>query len=65
MRLIHSHNPVPEHDRSLTNDEIKQTLSRVHATMWEYVELGEFARACVCERAVDRLLDVLLARLGS
>lgn len=64
MRLIHSHNPAP-HDRSLTDDEVKTTLSRVHSTMWKYAELGEFARACVCERAVDRLLDVLLARLGS
>ena len=64
MRILHSHDPAPE-DRALTDDELKTTLSRVHSTMWEYAELGEFSRAGICERSVDRLLDALLARRSS
>lgn len=64
MRILHSHDPAPD-DRALTLDEIKLTLARVHATMWEYAELGELPRAAICERSRDRLLDALLLRLGS
>lgn len=63
MRLIHSHDPSPGDDRALSLDEIKAALNHAHLSMWEYVELGEFDLAMVCERARDRLLDALATRL--
>lgn len=64
MRLIHSHDPSPGEDRSLTTKEIKAAVQRSHVSMWEYAALGEFDLALVCERARDRLLLVLHARLN-
>lgn len=64
MRLVHSHYPVPDDDRSLTNEEIGEAVARAHARMWEYVAVGEFQLAGVCERARDRMLDALAARLS-
>lgn len=65
MHLVHSHDPAPEDDRALTNEEIGEAISRAHDRMWEYAAIGEFQLACVCERARDRMLDALAARLGS
>jgi hypothetical protein len=64
MRVIHSHDPVPEDDRSLTNEEIGEAVSRAYARMWEYAAIGEFPLASVCERAMNRMLDALAARLS-
>lgn len=63
MRLIHSYDPSPGDDRALTTDEIKAAIQHAHTSMWEYVALGEFDLALVCERARDRLLLALHARL--
>lgn len=63
MRLIHSHDPDPQDARILTNEEIAAAIYRIHSRMWEYATLGEFALATVCERARDRMLDALSARL--
>jgi hypothetical protein len=65
MRLIHSHDPAPEDDRALTNEEIGEAVSRAHDRMWEYAAIGEFRLASVCERARDRMLDALAARLDA
>jgi hypothetical protein len=64
MRLIHSHDPVPEDARPLTNEEISEAVRHAHARMWEYAAVGEFQLASVCERARDRMLDALAARLS-
>lgn len=63
MRLIHSHDPVPEPSRLLTNEEIGIATYRAHTRMWEYAAMGEFPLACVCEQARDRMLDALSTRL--
>lgn len=61
MRVIHSHDPVPE--RPVTVDEIKATLTRLRQEMWEYAELGEFSLAAMREGAMDRLLLALAQKL--
>jgi len=63
MRLVHSYDPDPQDARILTNEEITAAIVRTHNRMWEYATLGEFALASVCERARDRMLDALSARL--
>ncbi|PWK81708.1 hypothetical protein C8D88_116120 [Lentzea atacamensis] len=64
MRILHSHDPAPEDDRSLTNEEIAEAVRHAHTRMWEYAAMGEFQLAGVCERATDRMLDALAARLS-
>lgn len=54
----------PEDARPLTNEEIGEAVRHAHERMWEYVSIGEFQLACVCERARDRMLDALAARLS-
>lgn len=61
MRVIHSHDPVPE--RPVTVDEIKATLIRLRQEMWEYAELGELSLAHMRESAMDRLLLALAKKL--
>lgn len=61
MRVIHSHDPVP--DRPVSTDEIKATLLRLRQEMWEYAEMGEFPLAHMRESAMDRLLLALAQRL--
>lgn len=63
MRILHSHDPAPEDDRDLTNEEIGSAISRAHERMWEFASLGEFQLAQVCEHARDRMLDALSSRL--
>lgn len=63
MRILHSHDPEPRDARILSNEEITTAIVRTHQRMWEYASLGEFQLATVCERARDRLLDALSARL--
>lgn len=65
MRVVHSHDPVPEDARPLTNDEIGEAVRHAHDRVWEYASLGEFQLAVVCERARDRMLDALAKRLSS
>lgn len=64
MRLVHSHDPCPDDDRPLTKEEIQDAINHAHASMWEYVELGEFELAGICARARDRMLDALAQRLA-
>jgi hypothetical protein len=64
MRVLHSHDPAPEDDRALSNEEIGEAVSRAHERMWEYAAIGEFRLAGVCEHARDRMLDALAARLS-
>lgn len=63
MRILHSHDPAPEDSRLLTIEEIGAAILRTHERMWEFAALGEFQLARVCERARDRMLDALRARL--
>lgn len=65
MRVVHTYDPVPCPARLLTNEEIGTAIYRAHVRMWEHVSIGEFGLADVCAHARDRMLDVLLARLGS
>lgn len=55
--------PVPEDARILTDEEIRAAILRTTERMRGYVDAGESQLAEVCERARDRLLDALLARL--
>lgn len=64
MRLVHSHDPAPEDARILTDGEITAAVTRAHDRMWVLASLGEFQLAHVCERARDRMLDALAARLA-
>lgn len=63
MRLVHSHDPCPE-DRPLSQEEIQAAIQHAHESMWRHASVGEFPLASVCERARDRMLDVLAERLG-
>jgi hypothetical protein len=63
MRLVHTHDPEPRDARILSNEEITSAIVRTHVRMWEFASLGEFQLAGVCERARDRMLDALSARL--
>lgn len=63
MRILHSHDPAPEDGRLITTEEIGAAILRTHERMWEFASLGEFQLARVCERARDRMLDALRARL--
>lgn len=62
MRLVHSHDPCPE-DRPLSQEEIQLAIQYAHDSMWGHAATGDFPLALVCERARDRMLDALSARL--
>lgn len=64
MGILHSRDPVPDDARSLTDGEIAAAIVRAHSDRWEWVSRGEFELAAVCQRAVDRMLDALAARLS-
>jgi hypothetical protein len=64
MRLVHSHDPVPEDPRPLSVEEIGAAIARAHEDMWAWAAKAEFQLAHVCEHARDRMLDALAARLA-
>lgn len=61
MRLIRTFEEFD--DRDLTADEIKEALTRTHASFEEYISLGDIDQARVAYEARDKLLLALAERL--